>query len=110
MHPKVLSANAWKTARSLSSEGWLDSWVLAGGTGLALHLGHRYSEDLDLFGDKPFDPAALAQSLSRIGGARVQQSAVDILHVELNGPHAQPYRRRRDSPEAPADADPARRR
>ncbi len=85
MHPKVLSANAWKTVRSLASGGWLDSWVLAGGTSLALHLGHRYSEDLELFGNEPFDPAGLAQTLSKVGPVRVQQSAVDTLHVELNG-------------------------
>ena len=85
MHPKVLSAEAWKTVRSMAGGGWLDSWVLAGGTGLALHLGHRYSEDLDLFWDQPFDPAELAQSLSRIGRVRVQQIAEDTLHLELNG-------------------------
>ncbi len=85
MHPKVLSANAWKTVRSLASAGWLDSWILAGGTGLALHLGHRYSEDLGLFGNLPFDPSGLAEALSRVGRVRVQQSAADTLHVELNG-------------------------
>jgi len=85
MHPRVLSADAWQTVRSLVDGGWLDSWTLAGGTGLALHLGHRYSEDLDLFRVEPFDPAALAQSLSQVGLVRVQQSANDTLHVELNG-------------------------
>ncbi len=85
MHPKVLSAEAWKTVRSLASGGWLDSWVLAGGTGLALHLGHRYSKDLDLFGSQSFDPAKLAQSLSTIGRVRVQQIAEDTVHLELSG-------------------------
>jgi len=85
MHPKVLSGNAWNTVKSLSREGFLDSWVLAGGTGLALHLGHRYSEDLDFFGNNPFDPAVQAQSLSEIGRVRVQRSATDTLHAELNG-------------------------
>ena len=85
MHPKVLSGDAWKTVRALSSGGWLDSWILAGGTGLAPHLGHRYSEDLDLFGEDSFDPSSLAETLSRFGQVRVQQSAVDTLHVELNG-------------------------
>ncbi|MGQ9619509.1 MAG: nucleotidyl transferase AbiEii/AbiGii toxin family protein, partial [Bacteroidales bacterium] len=28
---------------------------LAGGTGLALHLGHRFSNDLDMFSEKGFD-------------------------------------------------------
>jgi hypothetical protein len=59
--------------------------VLAGGTGLALHLGHRYSEDLDLFGSEPFDPVDLAQSLTTIGLVRVQQIAEETLHLELNG-------------------------
>ncbi len=81
MHPKVLSANAWKTARSLASGGWLDSWVLAGGTSLALHLGHRYSEDLELFGNEPFDPAGLAQTLSKVGPVRVQQSGGTLAGV-----------------------------
>jgi hypothetical protein len=85
MNPKVLSARAWETVRSLSDGGWLDSWVLAGGTGLALHLGHRYSEDLDLFRVEAFDPVALAESLPRAGQVRVQQSGTNTLHVELNG-------------------------
>jgi hypothetical protein len=69
----------------MAGGGWLDSWVLAGGTGLALHLGHRYSETLDLLRRQPFDPAELAQSLSGIGRVRVQQTAEDTLHLELNG-------------------------
>jgi hypothetical protein len=63
----------------------MDGWILAGGTGLALHLGHRYSEDLDLFGSEPFDPTALAEALSAFGGVRVQSSSADTLHMELNG-------------------------
>ncbi len=85
MHPKVLSSNAWDTIRALSRGGWLDPWILAGGTGLALHLGHRYSEDLDLFGIEPFDPMSLAEVLSGQGRIRVQQASADTLHLELNG-------------------------
>jgi len=85
VHPKVLSEEAWTTVRSMAGGGWFDSWVLAGGTGLALHVGHRYSEDLVLFGRQSFDPAELAQSLSGIGRVGVQQIAEDILHLELNG-------------------------
>jgi hypothetical protein len=73
MHPRVLSQNGWRTIRALARGGWLDSWILAWGTGLALHLGHRYSEDLDLFGERPFDPPSLAEALSSVGTVRVQQ-------------------------------------
>ena len=85
MHPKVLSPEAWETVRAVANGGWLDSWVLAGGTGLALQLGHRYSDDLDLFGVEPFDPLALAEALSRIGRVQVQSRSADTLHVTVKG-------------------------
>jgi len=85
MHPKVLSPKGWETVRALAKGGWLDSWILAGGTGLALHLGHRYSEDLDLFGFEPFDPLGLTEALSSLGQVRVQSRSTDTLHLELNG-------------------------
>jgi len=85
MHPKVLSSEAWKTVRTLAAGGWLDSWTLAGGTGLALHLGHRYSEDLDLFRAESFLPERFAESLSELGRLRVQSRSTDTLHVELDG-------------------------
>ena len=67
MHPRVLSDKGWRTARKIATQGILDGWVLAGGTGLALQLGHRYSEDLDFFRPEAFDADRLAGSLSAIG-------------------------------------------
>lgn len=40
--------------RKLQSSEILKEFYLAGGTALALHLGHRKSVDLDLFTQKPF--------------------------------------------------------
>ncbi len=39
-------------------------FALAGGTNLALRLGHRHSVDLDFFTDIPFDKTSLAQEIS----------------------------------------------
>jgi len=39
-------------------------FYLAGGTGIALQLGHRISEDLDFFTEAEFDPAKLARHLA----------------------------------------------
>ena len=47
---------------------------LAGGTALALHLGHRYSEDLDFFTPKPFLPKTQIQFLSQIGEFKLNQT------------------------------------
>jgi hypothetical protein len=85
MHPKVLSDDAWKTIRLLRREGILESWTLAGGTGLALQIGHRYSEGLDFFRTESFEPERLAVRLSSIGRVSVQSRAEDTLHVVLAG-------------------------
>ena len=41
--------------KSLQSERLLDTTRLVGGTALSLQIGHRESEDLDLFTTEPFD-------------------------------------------------------
>ncbi len=41
--------------RKLQSDPALDMFHLAGGTGLALYLGHRLSNDIDLFSETDFD-------------------------------------------------------
>lgn len=81
MHPKVLSDAGWQIVTELSRAELLDGWVLAGGTGLALQLGHRYSEDLDLFRPGAFDPMRLAEELSRVGKTVVQSRSEDTLHT-----------------------------
>ena len=85
MHPKVLSPDAWKTIRAPVAGGWVQPWTLAGGTGLALHLGHRYSEDLHFFGEEPFEPERLAEELSAIGSISIQSRSGDTLHLVLQG-------------------------
>jgi len=85
VHPKVLSAGAWKVVRALDREGLLDGWMLAGGTGLALQFGHRYSEDLDFFRAEAFEPDRLAGSISRLGTVAVQSRSADTLHVSVDG-------------------------
>jgi len=59
--------------------------VLAGGTGLALQLGHRMSDDLDFFRAGTFSPAELATALAGLGRVVVQGRAEGTLHVTLDG-------------------------
>ena len=40
---------------------------LVGGTGIAAHLGHRVSRDLDFFVGEPFEPQQLVRRLERLG-------------------------------------------
>ena len=84
MHPKVLSKAAWKTVRSLVGAELTRSWTLAGGTALALQLGHRYSEDLDFFRAEAFDSDALLASLANLGRVQIHDRSTDTLHLALN--------------------------
>jgi hypothetical protein len=54
MFESVLTAGSEEDIKILSSLPLLSQFYLAGGTGCALHLGHRISEDLDFFSNQPF--------------------------------------------------------
>jgi hypothetical protein len=58
------------------------SFYLAGGTGLALQIGHRKSEDFDFFSVNPFDGNRFALE---IGGVNVIQQYPGTVHGVLNG-------------------------
>ena len=55
------------------------TFYLAGGTGLALHLGHRRSRDFDFFRSKEFRPQDLLTQLRDIGDIELLQEAAGTL-------------------------------
>lgn len=63
-------------------------FVLYGGTGLALRLGHRASEDFDFFSNEDFRPDDLERRISFLAGASRLQSSPNTLVVlaERDGP------------------------
>lgn len=75
MHDRVLPPRAQEALAALKKSGLLDGFYLAGGTGAALHLGHRTSEDFDLFTPQPFSPLALRRDLDRAGRFTLTQEA-----------------------------------
>ena len=85
MNPRVLPASAWAVVRLLDREDILEDWILAGGTALALQLGHRVSLDLGFFRHDEIDLAALRGELAKVGRLEVQSMSEGTLHVELNG-------------------------
>lgn len=77
-----------KTSRVLAEikkSGIARDFYLAGGTGLALQLGHRLSVDLDWFSAKPFSAAKLKKELSRLGKLEVTGEEPGTLHGVLDG-------------------------
>jgi hypothetical protein len=59
----------------------LQGWTLAGGTGLALHLGHRRSEGCEFFRTAGMETRSLFQALAAITACETLQSGERILTV-----------------------------
>lgn len=83
-HREILPEGWDRAAGDLAARRALDGFYLAGGTGLALHLGHRRSVDLDLFSQTEFQPADLRAQLSDLAGLHVRQIVRGTLHLELH--------------------------
>jgi len=64
------------------------TFVLYGGTALALRLGHRQSEDFDFFCDESFQPAALVDAIAYLKNAELSQFQENTLTaiVDREGP------------------------
>lgn len=61
-------------------------FVLYGGTGLALRLGHRQSLDFDFFADATIDPDELLRTVPLLKGATVRQKEPNTLTVVVHRP------------------------
>ncbi len=82
-HPHILNTDLLQTLASLEQASLLLPFYLGGGTGLALQLGHRRSQDLDFFSFDSFDPESLLQRLERLGDLSVMSKSHRTLHVEF---------------------------
>ena len=67
-HLETVDAGAERTLRDLHNVPILTSFYLAGGTGLALRLGHRRSVDLDFFHGENFNEDSVLQNLQHLEG------------------------------------------
>lgn len=63
----------------------LEGFNLAGGTSLALQIGHRVSVDLDLFGSRPFEKDEIMDLADGLGTVRLIHATKNILVLDING-------------------------
>ena len=67
VHIESISHQAREDLATLIPTGILGGFYLAGGTGLALHLGHRESIDLDFFNPKAFNEDTYLSRIKEAG-------------------------------------------
>lgn len=85
MHEKVLPSGSLELLNDFekdSSPAWR-GWTLAGGTGLALQLGHRISEVFDFFRTDDLDVRSLHDALASHGAYETLQESDHTLTVLL---------------------------
>ncbi len=85
MHQEILEKNTGKNLELLGRSKMLDSWYLAGGTGLALAFGHRMSIDLDFFSSKKGSNENMVRELKQLGNFEVETLEEKTLHGIFNG-------------------------
>ena len=70
--------------QQLGKEPLISSFFLAGGSALALHLGHRISIDLDFFSPSAYSMPELINHLQLLGHLSIESQSADTLIGELN--------------------------
>ena len=63
LQKEAVDSNTLALIKELQSKEYLKNFNLAGGTALALYIGHRKSNDIDLFTDKDFDEQSVLEKL-----------------------------------------------
>ena len=75
MHEHILPENGIKVINKLNENDLLKNFYMAGGTGLALQLGHRESIDFDFFTEKKFNTERHIINLKRNGDFQLLDEA-----------------------------------
>ena len=70
---------------ALQGKDYLKDFILVGGTGLALMLGHRKSDDIDLFTTEDFDAEHLLEKLESEFGFRMDSLGRNTIHGNVEG-------------------------
>lgn len=84
-HREVITSMVERTLQDLHRISVLTRFYLAGGTALALQLGHRRSMDLDFFSGEPFDEERLIQKVQQLHDFSVVATGEHTLHVQVQG-------------------------
>jgi hypothetical protein len=86
MHPETLHPATHALWQRLGPALCPSGYLLAGGTALALYLGHRQSEDLDFMTMTPGDPGVIAAALqAREPSTMVRDRSAHRLHLQIRG-------------------------
>lgn len=82
---QTVSPELLEFLRFVSNSEVFKDFILVGGTGLALQIGHRNSIDLDFFSDCEIDKEKFVSVLEEFGEVQISSSTKNILILKING-------------------------
>jgi predicted nucleotidyltransferase component of viral defense system len=85
LHKETIDAATLELLKRLMGDERLQSFVLVGGTSLALQIGHRISVDLDLFTEKEFEADDLREYLEQNYHLQTDYLAFATVKGEVEG-------------------------
>lgn len=85
LHLATVHSDILGLLRKLMALPELQGFNLAGGTALALQIGHRVSVDLDFFGDADFDTAEMMSAIEEFAEVSIISQSRSILILNVNG-------------------------
>ena len=83
-HTKILPTEQVKLFDFLCDQHWISKFYLAGGTSLALQIGHRESVDFDFFTTEEFNITEVKETLMEQGKYEPLTEAKNTLYAILN--------------------------
>ena len=85
MHPEAIDEKTKRVLEKIAGTDLAKNFYLAGGTALAVHLGHRKSIDLDWFSNKVFSNSEIKKILSTLGDFVLMGEEEGTVHGILDG-------------------------
>ena len=85
LHLEILPEEQLRLLQLLTGETFIRDFYLAGGTGLALYLGHRQSFDFDFFIPTDFDTSQIVNILTGLGKYERGNEERNTVNGLLNG-------------------------
>lgn len=83
LHKETISRGTLDLLKQLQNKEYLKGFYLAGGTALALQIGHRTSVDIDLFSDFSFNTAYVLENLTNDFGFNLFFSSINTLRGSI---------------------------
>lgn len=85
LYRQTVNPELLELLNELMADELFSDFLLVGGTGLALQIGHRHSIDIDLFGKKDLVEIEISAFLNKLGEVQILKKSKNILIYSING-------------------------